>query len=168
MRRHRKRAPRSIRTVQTAQQSEESVKIWFSIGNHVVELCPTADVPILTTAENGYERWVDDILGEHLRNSALAVRYADLALEDGDIEGFLYGLRATAIANEGINALAEKTGLGRESLYKTLSKAGNPRLRSLVEILGALGMRLSVSPIDNAEKVVAISGKDREPISLRS
>lgn len=39
-----------------------------------------------------------------------------------------------------------KTGLNREALYRTLSKGGNPQLRSLAAILGATGLRLSVRP----------------------
>jgi probable addiction module antidote protein len=46
----------------------------------------------------------------------------------------------------GIAALADKTGLSRETLYRTLSKKGNPRLDTLAAILAAYGLRLSVRP----------------------
>jgi DNA-binding phage protein len=43
-------------------------------------------------------------------------------------------------------ALAEKTGLSRETLYRTLSERGNPRLDTLAAILAAFGLHLSVQP----------------------
>lgn len=55
-------------------------------------------------------------------------------------------LRTVADAAGGIAALAEKTGLSRETLYRTLSKKGNPRLDTLAAILAAYGLRLSVRP----------------------
>jgi len=39
--------------------------------------------------------------------------------------------------------LADATGLNRESLYRTLSTKGNPRLESLALILQAQGLQLS-------------------------
>lgn len=36
-------------------------------------------------------------------------------------------------------AVAEETGLGRESLYKSLSKSGNPRFSTVVNVLDCLG-----------------------------
>jgi len=44
-----------------------------------------------------------------------------------------------------MQTLAQKTGLGRESLYKTLSKRGNPKLSTLTTIISALGFDLKVS-----------------------
>ncbi|GFE81634.1 hypothetical protein GCM10011487_36340 [Steroidobacter agaridevorans] len=43
-------------------------------------------------------------------------------------------------------ALAKKTGLSRETLYRTLSAEGNPRLDTLDLLLRAFGLRLSVQP----------------------
>ncbi|MDZ7645602.1 MAG: helix-turn-helix domain-containing protein [Woeseiaceae bacterium] len=47
-------------------------------------------------------------------------------------------------AEGGVAALARKTGLSRETLYRTLSRKGNPRLDTLTAILAAYGLRLSV------------------------
>jgi len=43
-------------------------------------------------------------------------------------------------------ALADKTGLSRETLYRTLSEKGNPRLDTLSAILASFDLRLSVQP----------------------
>ncbi len=57
----------------------------------------------------------------------------------------MYALRAVAIAQGGIQKVAEESQRGRESLYKSLSKQGNPRIKTLEDILHTLGMRLAVA-----------------------
>jgi probable addiction module antidote protein len=64
----------------------------------------------------------------------------------GDPAGLLQALRNIAEARGGIARIAEKTGLNREALYRTLSRRGNPQLKSLAAILDATGLRLSVTP----------------------
>ena len=46
----------------------------------------------------------------------------------------------------GLGKLAERTGLSRETLYRTLSEHGNPRYDTLFNILTAFGFRVSVVP----------------------
>jgi probable addiction module antidote protein len=67
-------------------------------------------------------------------------------LSEGDPRAMPTALRTVADAVGGIAALADKTGLSRETLYRTLSKKGNPRLDTLAAILAAYGLRLSVRP----------------------
>jgi probable addiction module antidote protein len=67
-------------------------------------------------------------------------------LEDGDARAVPVALRTVAEAVGGMAALANKTKLSRETLYRTLSERGNPRLETLTAILAAFGMRLSVRP----------------------
>jgi probable addiction module antidote protein len=67
-------------------------------------------------------------------------------LEDGDARAVPVALRTVADAVGGMSALAEKTGLSRETLYRTLSEKGNPRLETLGAILEVFGLRLSVMP----------------------
>lgn len=87
----------------------------------------------------------DDHLYENLRDADFAVAYLEAALEDGGTDEFLYALRDVAIANGGVQEVAQKSHHGRESLYKSLSKEGNPRVRTLDDVLRAMGMRLSVA-----------------------
>lgn len=68
-------------------------------------------------------------------------------LEDGDARAVPIALRTVAEAVGGLAALATKTKLSRETLYRTLSERGNPRLDTLTTILAAYGMRLSVRPV---------------------
>jgi len=46
----------------------------------------------------------------------------------------------------GIAQLAKDTGLGRESLYKTLSPGAKPRFDTIMKITKALGIPLTVKP----------------------
>ncbi len=41
-----------------------------------------------------------------------------------------------------MKALAEETGLSRESLYRALSEDGNPGLSTVIKVLHAFGLRL--------------------------
>jgi probable addiction module antidote protein len=67
-------------------------------------------------------------------------------LADGDARAVPVALRTIVDAAGGMAALAAKTGLSRETLYRTLSKRGNPRLDTLAVILAAFGLRLTVQP----------------------
>lgn len=90
-------------------------------------------------------RRFDDALYEKLRDRDYAAAYLDAAKEDG-MEEFLSALRDVACAQEGgIRVVAERTGLGRESMYKSLSKKGNPSIRYVNEILDAIGLQLCVT-----------------------
>ena len=82
---------------------------------------------------------------EWLRDAQNAAAYVEAAIELGDPAGILQALRNVAEARGGVAKIAEKTGLNRETLYRTLSKRGNPELKSLTAILDATGLRLSVT-----------------------
>ena len=80
-----------------------------------------------------------------------AAAYLNAALDDGDNEVFLLGLRNVADARVGgMSNLAEATGLNRESLYRMLSENGNPELNSLSRLLQALGLKLAVETDESA------------------
>lgn len=88
----------------------------------------------------------EDGLTIRLRDPGYAAEYLNAHLDDPDDfdqEAFLLALRDVAVAY-GVARLSKKTKLGRESLYKTLSKKGNPKVSTLAHLLKSLGMRLSV------------------------
>jgi probable addiction module antidote protein len=41
--------------------------------------------------------------------------------------------------------IAKAAGLGRESLYKSLSKEGNPEFATVLKVTHALGLKLKVA-----------------------
>ncbi|MEO8400695.1 MAG: addiction module antidote protein [Gammaproteobacteria bacterium] len=91
-----------------------------------------------------YEEW----LIESLKNKKEAATYLQVALEeyqnDGDLEAFMLALRHVAEAQGGIGKLSKKTHLNRESLYKTLSSKGNPKLQTIGILLKGLGFEFFI------------------------
>lgn len=83
---------------------------------------------------------------ESLKDPKEAAKYLNAAIEDGDREVFLLALRNVAQAHGGMSVIAQKTHLKRESLYRMLSKKGNPELSSIFNVLHAVGLKLSVEP----------------------
>jgi probable addiction module antidote protein len=49
----------------------------------------------------------------------------------------------------GMAAVAKKTGLSRESLYRSLRSEGNPEFSTILKVIDSLGLRLSVSKSDS-------------------
>jgi probable addiction module antidote protein len=82
-------------------------------------------------------------LKEGLRDPEQAASYLNACLAGGSREVFLLALRHVAAAH-GIGSVAKQSDLGRESLYRTLSAKGNPRLETLLRLLDTAGLRLSV------------------------
>lgn len=91
-----------------------------------------------------YEEW----LIHSLKNKKEAAAYLQVALKeyqkDGDLEAFLLALRHVADAQGGIGKLSQKTHLNRESLYKTLSSKGNPKLQTIGLLLKGLGVEFFI------------------------
>lgn len=85
-----------------------------------------------------------------LKDPEEAAAYLNAAMEEGDRETFLLALRNIAEANGGIKAVAEKSHLNRESLYRTLSRRGNPEIKTLFNLLPQMGLKLSVEPAHTA------------------
>lgn len=80
-----------------------------------------------------------------LRSPDEAARFVNSESQDNDVDTLLDALQQVA-REHGISRIADISGLSRESLYRSLSKGGNPGVRSLHRIVGALGLRLQVLP----------------------
>jgi probable addiction module antidote protein len=81
-----------------------------------------------------------------LQDPEFAAIYLEESIAE-DMESFKAALKHVAEAYPGgLSALSRKTHLNRESLYRTLSRGGNPNLKTLNKILGAFGLRISVTP----------------------
>ena len=81
---------------------------------------------------------------DSLKDPDEAAHYLNACLEDDDEHVFLLALRDVADAHGGVRALSRNAHLNRESLYRMLSKSGNPSLDSLAAVLKACGLRLAV------------------------
>ena len=83
---------------------------------------------------------------EHLKSEADMVAYLDAALEEGDASLIAAALGDIARA-KGMSQIAKDTGLGRESLYKTLSPTGNPEFATVLKVMRALGLQFHAGSV---------------------
>ncbi|MCY3601677.1 MAG: putative addiction module antidote protein [Dehalococcoidia bacterium] len=71
------------------------------------------------------------------------------ALATDDLSRVMATLGTIARAKS-MRQVAADTGLGRESLYKSLAPTGRPEFATVLKVLAALGLRLCVVPIEDA------------------
>ena len=81
---------------------------------------------------------------ESLSDPGEAAGYLNAALEGGDIQVFLVALHNVIKAQGGMSELAKNSDKSRTSLYKALSKKGNPYLKTTSDILSSMGMHLQI------------------------
>lgn len=81
---------------------------------------------------------------EFLTSEDDIVRYLNIWMEDGTPQEIARALGDVA-RSKGMTEIAKRTGLGRQALYNALSENGNPTLETLMAVLSALGLRLSVT-----------------------
>lgn len=94
----------------------------------------------------------DEAMVELLREDPrFADEYLAAALAEAEQPGgqqaLLRALRHVAQA-QGMENIAQRSGMARESLYRALSPKGNPRLETLLAVLSAAGLRLAVTRKD--------------------
>ena len=70
--------------------------------------------------------------------------YLEAVLEEGDPALVAHALGIIARA-KGMAKIARAAGLGRESLYKALSRDGNPELATVLKVIHALGLKIKVA-----------------------
>lgn len=93
-----------------------------------------------------------DWLTSRLSDPERAARYLNAALEDSEVM-FLKALRKVAASqSRPMTEIAEACGVSRESLYRMLSETGNPTSENRRAILGALGFKSVVVPIQKTRK----------------
>jgi probable addiction module antidote protein len=85
-----------------------------------------------------------DHLSKQLQDHREAAEYLNAALHEKDQRSFLLALKDLAEAQGGMTQLAKHSNLNRENLYRTLSLKGNPRFFSLLAVLDASGMEISI------------------------
>lgn len=80
----------------------------------------------------------------YLKTDEDIANYLEAVFEDGDPELINHALGDIARA-KGMARIAKAAGLGRESLYKALSRGGNPELTTVLKVVRALGLKLKVA-----------------------
>ena len=83
---------------------------------------------------------------DHLKSQDDMAAYLEAALKEGDPALVAAALGDIARA-KGMTQVARDAGLGRESLYKALSPAGNPEFATILKVVAALGLQLHATPV---------------------
>ncbi|MBT4837559.1 MAG: putative addiction module antidote protein [Methylococcales bacterium] len=75
-----------------------------------------------------------------------ALEYLKIFMEENGTKGLIQGLNHLAKSKSMTN-LAKQAGLNRQSLYRTLSENGNPKLQTIDKIITALGYKLTIEKV---------------------
>lgn len=81
----------------------------------------------------------------YLDSDEARAAYMTAAFETNDAAFISDALGVIARAH-GMSKVAKDTGLSRENLYRALSSDGNPELATFLQVMWALGLRLSANP----------------------
>lgn len=76
--------------------------------------------------------------------------FLDEAIKMDDPNTLIHAL-STAAKAQGMSEIARRAGVGRESLYKSLSDNANPGIGTVMKILHAMGVKISLRS-DNEEE----------------
>ncbi|MDY3331249.1 MAG: addiction module antidote protein [Pelistega sp.] len=85
-------------------------------------------------------------VADYLTDEETIQEYLQAILEENDLNLLLAALGDIAKAR-GMSEIAMKSGLSRESLYKSLSRNSKPRLETIQKVLIALGFSLSIKAL---------------------
>lgn len=86
---------------------------------------------------------------EYLETPEDMLTYLDEAARSGDPVLLQAALGDIAKA-KGMAEVARSAGVGRESLYKSLSTKGNPSFQTVAKVIDALGGQITIAPKDPA------------------
>jgi len=87
------------------------------------------------------EKWDS---ADFLKTKEDIAAYLEAVFEDGDATLITHALGVVARA-EGMSEVAKQTGLTRASLYKALSDNGNPEFSTVLKVIHALGLKMTVA-----------------------
>jgi probable addiction module antidote protein len=88
-----------------------------------------------------FKKW--DIV-DHLKTEKDIQEFLEVVFEEGDPDFIPLALGAVARARRLMPKAARKAGVGRESLYRSLSKKGNPYFKTVYSVINSLGYKLKL------------------------
>lgn len=92
-----------------------------------------------------FSRWD---AADYLRSEQDMATYLQACFEEAPEDPALIAAALGDVARaRGMVHLARATGLTREGLYKALSKDGNPSFATVVKVVRALGLKLTLQPV---------------------
>lgn len=87
----------------------------------------------------------DEYLEKALKDPQEAALYLNAAVEEND-PALLLVVLAQLVKAHGVSKTAKEVSLSRAGIYKTLSKRGNPELKTFMGILKATGLEMYFKP----------------------
>ena len=92
-----------------------------------------------------FSRWD---AADYLKSEEDMAAYLQACIEEApDDPAFIATALGDVARARGMVQLAKETGLTREGLYKALSKDGNPNFGTVLKVLHALGLKITLQPV---------------------
>lgn len=86
-----------------------------------------------------------EYLDKALKDPKEAALYLNAAAQENDAALMLAAL-AQVVRAHGVSKTARKVSLSRAGIYKTISRTGNPELKTFMGILRVSGLQMSFKP----------------------
>ena len=96
-------------------------------------------------------------------NPAAIAEYLNKALAKNDLQTILQALKFVVRA-QNVMALAEVTGMRRESLYRSFSGDTSPTIDRVLGLLAALGLGLVAQPLRKRTKPLMAKNRSRKSL----
>ena len=103
----------------------------------------------MTPQKNNIADMPEFDMAEHLGSDQAIAEYLSIVLEENDPAEFAHALGTIARA-KGMTEVARASGLTREALYKALRPTSQPRFDTIMKVVHALGLQISVQPTSHA------------------
>ena len=98
-------------------------------------------------SDNTYQR-LDEQLKKKLSTPEARYSHIQAAIakysKDESLPDLLISIRQIVQASIGFVKLAQKTGITKQALYRTLSESGNPSFSTVRDVLKALGYHITI------------------------
>jgi probable addiction module antidote protein len=84
-------------------------------------------------------------MADNINSKEEVYAYLEAALAENNLE-ILFDVIGAIARSKGMSQIARELGLNRESLYKALSREGNPSFATMTKVLDVLGYELKILP----------------------
>ena len=85
-------------------------------------------------------------VGDYLGSEETIAAYLNAVVEEDD-PALLQAALGDIAKARGMSDIAKCTGVGRESLYKSLSSSGNPSFQTIAKVIASLGLKMEFVPV---------------------
>ncbi len=96
-------------------------------------------------------------VAEHLDGPEIIAAYLAEVFADGTAGEIAHALGTVARA-KGMTEIARQAGMSREGLYKALSADGHPEFATILKVMKALDLSLSVAAVQPAPEPTGLQG----------